>query len=146
MKNKRGLSTIVATLIIILLVLVAVGIIWVVVRNLVQQGTEQIDISSKCFDTEIRAVKVTNVSNLYTVTVSRGASNQEIGGIKLIFVDSNGESNFVQDVPGDIGALATINVNVTVTGLADPNKVQTVVYFLDEQGEERLCTPLDYSF
>ena len=38
--NKKGLSTIVATLLIILLTLVAVGIIWIVIRNVVQTGTD----------------------------------------------------------------------------------------------------------
>ena len=42
-RGKRGLSTIVATLIIILLVLVATGIIWVVVRNDIKGNAEQID-------------------------------------------------------------------------------------------------------
>lgn len=36
--NKKGLDAVVTTLIIILLVLVAVGIIWVVARNVVQQN------------------------------------------------------------------------------------------------------------
>ena len=40
--KKKGLSTIVITLIIILISLVAVGIIWVVVRNVIQTGTEQV--------------------------------------------------------------------------------------------------------
>ena len=57
--DKRGLDAVVTTLIIILLVLVAVGIIWVVVRNVVQQGSEQIDISSKCLSVDVQAVSVT---------------------------------------------------------------------------------------
>jgi len=38
--NKRGLSTIVVTLIIILISLVAVGIVWVVVNNLIKGEQE----------------------------------------------------------------------------------------------------------
>lgn len=35
-KDSKGLSTIVATLLIILLTLVAVGVIWIVVRNVME--------------------------------------------------------------------------------------------------------------
>ena len=36
--NKKGLSTVVTTLIIILLVLVAIGIVWVVIRGVIESG------------------------------------------------------------------------------------------------------------
>ena len=39
--NKRGLSTIVVTLILIVLSLVAVGVVWVVVSNLLNTGTQR---------------------------------------------------------------------------------------------------------
>jgi len=51
--HKKGLSTIVATLVIILLVLVAVGIVWVVVRNVIERGTNQVDINAKCIGAEV---------------------------------------------------------------------------------------------
>ena len=73
MENKRGLSDVITTLIIILLVLVAVGIIWVVVRNVVQSGSEQIDITTRCVAVDLRAVSVTSVEGQagnYTVTPS----------------------------------------------------------------------------
>lgn len=52
-KDKRGISNIVTILIIIALVLVAIGIVWVVVQNVLSQGqieTEQAmgDLFDKC--------------------------------------------------------------------------------------------------
>ncbi len=38
MDNKRGLSAVVIALIIILLSLVAVGVVWVVVKNIISGG------------------------------------------------------------------------------------------------------------
>ncbi len=58
MKKTKGLSTIVATLIIILLVLVAVGIIWVVVRNVIEGGAQQIQGSNDCLAVEVKPTKV----------------------------------------------------------------------------------------
>ena len=43
--QKRGLSTVITTLIMILLVLVAIGIIWVVVRGIIEKNSEQITIN-----------------------------------------------------------------------------------------------------
>jgi len=37
---KKGLSTVVTTVIMILLVLVAVGVVWVVIKNIVEDTTE----------------------------------------------------------------------------------------------------------
>jgi len=56
--NKKGLSTIVATLLIILLTLVAVGIIWVVIRGVVRDSTDQVDIDSKCLAASVEATRV----------------------------------------------------------------------------------------
>jgi len=58
MESKRGLSAIVATLLIILLTLIAVGIIWVVIRNVVQSGAEQVDLGTKCIAIELSAITV----------------------------------------------------------------------------------------
>ena len=59
--HKKGLSTVITTLIIILLVLVAVGIIWVVVRNTVEEGVSQIDFGSECLKVDVKATAVEKV-------------------------------------------------------------------------------------
>jgi len=150
MENNKGLSTIVATLLIILLVLVAVGIVWVVVRNVVQRGSEQIDINAMCIEAQVSATKVNETSPaLFNVTLSRTGGNTEIGGVKLIFENENSTSNFIQDIPGNIPTLSTktVNVIIPVVDLDNPNQVSVVVYFLDDSGNEQLCqaiTPFEF--
>ncbi len=56
--NKRGLSGVVTSLILILLVLVAVGIVWVVVKNIISEGSEQVSLGMFTVDLEIKNVKV----------------------------------------------------------------------------------------
>lgn len=150
MKNKQGLSTIVATLIIILLVLVAVGIIWVVVRNVLEGGAGQIQSSSKCIDVMVRPTKVfcnpavapdPGNNGVCNVTYMREAGGEEIGGIKLVFTDDAGESNYIHDVSGNINELATLTESLVTTGINNVSKVDSVVYFLDESGNEQLCSP-----
>ena len=152
--RKKGLSTIVATLIIILLVLVAVGIIWVVVRNVIQGGADQIDINTRCISVEVRATKVDCVSasgggntGVCNVTVLRSSGDDEIGGVKLIFTNDLAESNYIHDVSGNMGALDTKVVSNINTGITNASKVETIVYFVDDSGNEQLCgtaSPLEF--
>ena len=71
-ENKRGLSDIVVTLIIIVLALVAVGIVWAVVSNLLKTGTSQANFQ---FGTLFLSLTINNValdnSGNVLVTVSK---------------------------------------------------------------------------
>jgi len=94
-KNHRGLSTVVITLIIILISLVAVGIIWVVVRNVIQTGTEQIDLGKFTVDLSIKNayIKSGNIS----VDVQRNAGQREISKIKFILFDGQNSEVVTQN-------------------------------------------------
>lgn len=144
--NKKGLSTIVATLLIILLTLVAVGIIWVVVKNVITGGAGQVTIDAKCLSANVAATKVTNNTvgspDLFSVTLTRAGGEDQIGGVKLAFTNSDESTSYVYDVPGNIAALSTITVpvNISTATLANPSKVSVVVYFLDDSGNAQLCS------
>jgi hypothetical protein len=80
--NKKGLSTVVTTLIIILLVLVAVGIIWIVVRGVIEQGADQVDVSSACPLIDVRIIgNGTCTSTTCTVNLERKAGGDTFGGV-----------------------------------------------------------------
>jgi len=141
-QNKKGLSTIVATLIIILLTLVAVGIIWAVIRNLVEGGAEQVDLSSKCLNVELSAGSVNETSpGVYSVTLSRRGSNEDDIGVKVnVFNDTtnSGVLNF-GTVFGELGALGTVTSPVNTT-LINGNKIEFTAFFKDASGDEQPCT------
>lgn len=145
-KNSKGMSAVVATLIIILLVIVAVGLVWVVVRNVVSEGVSQIDMGSKCNLVSIQPTQLTAVSaSEYKVTLERSAGGDDIAGVKLIFSNATGETNYVHTQPGNIAPLAT--TTITATGVTTPtnvNKVEVAVYFETEEGEEYVCSGTTY--
>lgn len=141
MKDKRGLSTIVVTLIIVLLAIVATGIIWVVVRGIIDVGVGQVNINAKCVDIEVKATKLVSTdTTTYDVTLQREASRDEISGVKLIFTNATGDTNFIYDASGNIALLKIKKVSSGDTGISNVNKVEVVVYFKDESGEEQLCS------
>ena len=83
--EKRGLSEIVVTLIIILLTLIAVGIIWIVINNIIKSGAEQIDLGQNNINLEIKKVQVEG--DKVTVFVKRNVGEGEFVGINFIFSD-----------------------------------------------------------
>ncbi len=85
--NKKGLSTIVVTLILIVVSLVAVAIFWVVVRNLLQTGTEGIGLGRYTLSGNIKNVNLDNSTNNVSLTVERNPGQGEINGIEFIFSD-----------------------------------------------------------
>jgi hypothetical protein len=148
-KNKRGLSTIVATLLIILLTLVAVGIIWVVVRNVITGGSQQVSTGAMCLQANVAATSEVHYANathtVYNITLTRqGGTNDVLGGVKLVFGDAGDTASSVVDIPEPtFESLSTKTENfvaVPLSILATPTKVNVFVYFLDDTGAKQLCT------
>src|SRR4030042_1922161 len=146
--NNKGLSTIVATLLIILLTLVAVGIIWIVIRNVVQGGTNQVDLNSKCLATEIVATQVTNTSDdafNVTLNVKSADDKSPVGGVMLVFTDPTESTSYPVPIESTgantLTALKTVTVtaDLSSSGLVNPNKVSDVTYFLDDSNNKQLC-------
>ena len=93
MDNKRGMSAVVTTLLIILLVIVAIGIVWVVVRNILSKGSDEVSIIGLSIDLEIQKISVSVDGNVLDVTVKRNSGKGNLLGIN--FVISDGENSEV---------------------------------------------------
>jgi hypothetical protein len=142
MKNTKGLSMIVTSLIIILLVIVAIGILYVAYMNFVRTGVGSVDIGTKCINVDVRAsmVECSGDPAICNVTLTRTATGEEIAGVKLVFEDASGDASNVTDVPGNIPVLGTVKKIGYNTTLTSPNKVKVTVYFEDESGKEQICS------
>jgi len=143
--HKRGLSAVVTTLIIILLVLVAIGIVWVIVRNIILGGAEGIELSTKCLNTNVKTT-VVDCSDpaACKVTFERtGSNNDAIAGVKLVFFNETGNSGVIDEL-GNIEILAgkTITINST---LSVPNKLEVTAYFEDTFGSEKPCSTTSFN-
>ncbi len=143
--NKKGLSTIVATLLIILLTLVAVGIIWLVIRGVVQGGADDVNISSKCLASEVAVTQVNSAGvDVYDVTLNRKRGTDEIGGVKLIFTDAEELESCPVDIMNEDYPLPAQKTTTVSVNLADeecaglvPSKVSVVVFYLNEDTNEQ---------
>ncbi len=144
-KNKRGLSEIVATLLIILLSLVAVGILWIVIKNVVDSGAKQIELNQKCLAVELTAVRINETSpGNYSVSLKRGADSQGDIGVKInIFQGTTTSSGIMNFEPfGNLDALGTSTKVIdtgTATLVVGGDGVEFTAFFQDDSGNEQLC-------
>ena len=115
LNNKKGISAIVATLMIILLAIIAFGIVSVVVRNTIQNTGEDIELNQKCLDVQMHATKIAEVPNSgnpsiplegqYAITISRSASGEPVDGVKVLIEDDSGDNTYSDDLLQSISAL-----------------------------------------
>tara|TARA_Y100000034_G_scaffold45400_1_gene55820 strand:- start:2798 stop:3226 length:429 start_codon:yes stop_codon:yes gene_type:complete len=81
MNNKRGISGLVTTLIMVLLVLVSIGIVWTVIKNIISGGVEQISLGQLTIDLKIKEAKIEG-SDLI-IRVSRSIGEGSLVGVKF---------------------------------------------------------------
>lgn len=148
MKNKSGLSTIIVTLLIILISLVAVGIVWAVVNNLVKGGTQGVEISAKCLSVVVEPTKVncsnSGVSVMCDVQLMRtGTGSDELGGVKLLFKNStNGASSNLISISGNVEQLVGLKktgINTTLLSSQGANTLEVTAFFKDSGGNDQIC-------
>ena len=96
MKNRKGLSAVVTNLIIILLVIVAVGIVWVVVNNLIQDTSEGISLKKITIGLDISNVAFDGSNINVTIQRSSGAGN--LTGVKILIYNAAGDSQAYEEV------------------------------------------------
>ncbi len=154
MNNKRGMSAVVTTLIIILLVIVALGIIWVVVKNVINSGKEQVELADKCRAIELTAITIDDTAgdgSMYDITISRTGAGEEIAGIKIVL--ANTVDNTYSDVLEFGIALVALEtktatgLNLTDSEVVSANKIEMTPYFLSDLGEVQICsTPIETEF
>jgi hypothetical protein len=125
---------------------VAIGIVWVVVRNVIETGTEQIETGSKCNAVSVTPVSMANSSivddlpNEYKVTVERSAEGDDIAGVVLTFENATGGMNYVHTEAGNIAPLAVTTITVAVDDVLEPTVVSVSPYFENEAGEKSICS------
>lgn len=146
--NKKGVSDVVATILIILLVLAAIIIVWQVVSKVVKGGATTIEERSKCIDVSLDfvggSVKCALGASEQNITgkVKRAADNIAPIGMKII------AGNYVSQVEDAPGALLTISftkITNNSVGVLWASNEEVTVKVAPVVGEDKnvLCDPTD---
>jgi len=141
LKNHKGLSAIVATLIIILIALVAVVIVWVAVNNIIQRGAEQIETGQFTLDLQIKAAQVQN-GNITVVVVRRNPGEGEFVGMNFVFSDGQNSETIREDTV--LNELEERSFTFTLTNISTTNlKTISVVPIFEIGGKESMGNVAD---
>ncbi|MEK6812192.1 MAG: hypothetical protein AABX76_01400, partial [Nanoarchaeota archaeon] len=133
MSRKKGLSEVVTTVIIILLSLVAVGIVWVVVKNVVSSGAEGVSLGMFTNSLVIKSVVLENNSVL--VDVKRNSGGNNITFVKFIF--ENGTDSQTVEKKAALQELEqkTFSFYLSDLLITNINKVSISAVYLDSSGK-----------
>ncbi|MCX6749609.1 MAG: myxococcus cysteine-rich repeat containing protein [Candidatus Pacearchaeota archaeon] len=140
-KSRKGLSAIVANLLIILLVLVAVGVIWVVIRNVISSGSEQIELGQFTFDLSIKSAYVSGTN--IVVGVRRSPGGGELLGMKFIFSNET-ESKTIEKMVAmtELDERTFTFTSAEISGMNAGDEVSVAPVY-SSSGAEKTGTPTD---
>ncbi|OIO81352.1 hypothetical protein AUJ84_01415 [Candidatus Pacearchaeota archaeon CG1_02_32_132] len=135
--EKRGLSGVVTTVLIILLVLVAIGVIWAAVRGPIQDVGKEIN--ADCLKVDLEPVSCASTDGInYGVTWERGAGSGTVTDVKVIFRDMNGQSKVFEAGEG-LGTLETRSGTYDVSALSGDLTFSVAAVVTPEGGEAKTC-------
>ncbi len=143
-KNRRGLSAIVVTLILILLSLVAVGIVWAVVNNIIQGRSEEASTEFGQFFVNLELEKVQiNPNGDLTITVKRGVGEGEVSGIYFVISDGINSKTVQKDaevsgIGTELGEQTFTILSSEITGLTDIKEISIAPVSKSESGKETI--------
>jgi flagellin-like protein len=159
MKNTKGLSGIVTTLIIILLVFVAVAALWGTLQDLLGNTTNKITMSQVCMDIEIIPGRVYYDQCDYLAYFERNNKGIDEIHLKVVLLDEKGERGLLFDSAvssnpnadtSPIGLMERRRINMSDgCAVKDGDAVSLIYipYFIDEKsGKEVLCESRTYDF
>lgn len=152
-RDKRGVSDVITTVLIILLVLAAVAIIGgLLLRNIGEAGSK-IGTQTACLDLDVKAVNCSLGIVVGTnprpreIYVNRGGrgSEADIAKVTLLFENSAGTvtpKSTPTDVTGSIPkALETVKLSSSVSEAISASYVRTSVIVRGADGKEVTCEP-----
>ena len=106
--NKKAISGIVATVIMIGLVIVVVGVVWVVINNLIASEAEEIDYSQKCLGISLNVDGLDCDGAQCTITLKRqlGSKSDSFDGAGVT-LSSDTTSNEELILAGNVAVTKT---------------------------------------
>ena len=141
--EKKGLAAVVGTILIILLVIVAVGIIWAVASGLFKSGAEEMS-TGFLIDLDIKSASLSGTT--VTVNVERNVGAGTLSGIKFVFSDgesSKGEERSTSMDELDQESFSFDISSETGLGIPDAHEVSIAPIYKSESGEDILKNIVD---
>jgi hypothetical protein len=125
--NSKGLSSIVVTLLLIVLSLIAIGAVWVVISSIISNASGNVNISGFTINLKITRVAVQG-ENL-SVTVQRNPGKGDLSKIKFVVSDGQNSEVIVRNATIEELASQTFNFPLTLMNVANVKSVSIAPVF-----------------
>lgn len=152
-REKKGMSTVVATILLIMITIFAVLIVWGVYRTVIKSGTSTVGTEQFTTALEIdkSSVKVYagsgDVPAFVNLKVTRGTGEGNLNAIKFVLSGSGTDSVITQYASLQQGEGKTFSVPLTgdqsIEGI---EKIRVIPLIINEQGKEQTGIQDEYKF
>jgi len=123
----------------IVFTLVAVGIVWVVIQNIISESAEDITLEGLSLNVEVQSAKVEN-GNM-TVNVKRNVGKGNLTGILFVFFDGkNSESKQIEISLKELEGM-TFTFDLDELNVSEIKTVSVAPIFLSGSGKEVIAGP-----
>ncbi len=139
--QRRGISEVVTTLLFVLIALGAVLLVWNLVRGIITQSSEDIDVTQFNLKYELpgKSVYVNAPQEKVSFLVKRDAGSGETYGFNVILEDESGQSkNFPSDVVVSELESKIINIDYSGSELGKIAKVSIAPILKTASGKEKI--------
>lgn len=141
--NKRGLSGVVTTILVVAISIVAIVGVFVVVNGFLKSGANQISLSKLTVDAKIKSASINYTTDIASIRVKREIGPGDMVGLKFVFED-NKNSDVIERRTANFNELAerTFDINLSLEapdlGLYRISKVSIAPIIKLESGEEAI--------
>jgi len=140
MNDKRGISGIIVALILILVALVASGVVWVVVRNILDRGS---DVSIDPLQINLEIQSASKQGNNVLVTVKRNpGGGDSLTGVALTMSDGQNSETISENVVITEGNIKTFTLIPTILDISSITEVSVAAIY-QKSGKNETGNVLD---
>jgi hypothetical protein len=140
--NKKGLSDVITTLIIIVLVIVAIAIIWAIVRPFIADSTDEVSLGKFTIALEIKSVSLDRDANSSTVSVKRNKGEASLSGIRFVFFNGTSSESFDNETSLLENGLAAFDFNLSMN-VSNIVEVSIAPILISPSGKESIMDIID---
>ncbi|MFH1608311.1 MAG: hypothetical protein ABIA78_04225 [archaeon] len=137
--NKRGLSGIVTTLIIIVLVFAAITLFWGALGPVLRGSADEIASGTQCLDIDVRVTSAacTTAPDQCVVTYTRSSGGDDIDGVRVTL--SDGSASDAGEKVGNVAPFGTSSTTVATTLIGVATSAKIAAYINDASGNPSYC-------
>lgn len=134
-KNRKGLSDVIATVLIILLAIAAIVIVWGFISNWLGSAGDNLGNQASCLDVDVKPISCVNSTKIVTVEITRGTPIKALVSMTL-----DDGSVIVNKTVAITSGQLSVNMNMSYETKSAKKAGASAVILNKEGNKEVTCT------